>query len=85
MPMPGVWSARMPLKQRNDHSQELLAGTAEPFLAYACFQLGQAYPGQALDYAWKLLLQNHPHDSICGCSIDEVHRDMAAPDNDVIG
>jgi len=26
--------------------------------------------------AWKDLLQNHPHDSICGCSIDEVHRDM---------
>jgi alpha-mannosidase len=22
------------------------------------------------------LLRNHPHDSICGCSCDEVHRDM---------
>ena len=29
-----------------------------------------------LTYAWKVLLQNSPHDSICGCSIDEVHREM---------
>ena len=21
-------------------------------------------------------MQNHPHDSICGCSIDQVHREM---------
>jgi alpha-mannosidase len=27
--------------------------------------------------AWRLLLQNHPHDSICGCSVDQVHREMA--------
>ena len=26
--------------------------------------------------AWRDLLRNHPHDSICGCSCDEVHRDM---------
>ncbi|HUW59816.1 MAG TPA: glycosyl hydrolase-related protein [Candidatus Bathyarchaeia archaeon] len=29
-----------------------------------------------LDKAWQYLLRNHPHDSICGCSIDQVHRDM---------
>jgi len=29
-----------------------------------------------LDQAWRYLLLNHPHDSICGCSIDQVHRDM---------
>ena len=27
--------------------------------------------------AWRLLLQCQPHDSICGCSIDEVHREIA--------
>ena len=27
------------------------------------------------DYAWKLLLQNHAHDSICGCAIDEAHQE----------
>ena len=28
--------------------------------------------------AWRILLQNHPHDSICGCSVDQVHREMAS-------
>lgn len=27
--------------------------------------------------AWRYLLENHPHDSICGCSVDAVHREMA--------
>jgi alpha-mannosidase len=34
------------------------------------------YPGADLRLAWRDLLRNHPHDSICGCSCDEVHRDM---------
>jgi alpha-mannosidase len=25
---------------------------------------------------WCLLMENHPHDSICGCSIDQVHDEM---------
>lgn len=29
-----------------------------------------------LNYQWKHLLQNHAHDSICGCSIDRVHRQI---------
>ncbi len=32
---------------------------------------------QLLATAWKYLLQNHPHDSICGCGIDQVHAEMA--------
>jgi mannosylglycerate hydrolase len=28
------------------------------------------------ELAWRYLIQNHPHDSICGCSIDQVHQDM---------
>jgi hypothetical protein len=31
-----------------------------------------------VDHAWRLLLECQPHDSICGCSVDEVHRDIAA-------
>jgi len=27
-------------------------------------------------FAWRYLLQNHPHDSICGCSVDQVHEEM---------
>lgn len=26
--------------------------------------------------AWRLAMENHPHDSICGCSIDQVHDEM---------
>ena len=28
---------------------------------------------KAIEYAYKLLLQNQAHDSICGCSTDDVH------------
>ncbi len=72
----GVWSARMPLKQANDRCQTLLSGCWEPLEAYAHFVLGRPYAEGLLEHAWKKLLENHPHDSICGCSIDEVHRDM---------
>jgi alpha-mannosidase len=34
------------------------------------------YDRDYLIYLWKLLMENHPHDSICGCSIDQVHREM---------
>ena len=35
-----------------------------------------AFPAADVRLAWRDLLRNHPHDSICGCSCDEVHRDM---------
>jgi alpha-mannosidase len=35
-----------------------------------------AADGGSLRLAWRLLLQNQPHDSICGCSTDEVHDEM---------
>ncbi len=72
----GVWSARMPLKQENARCQDLLSLQAEPLAAYGRFMHGLAYPTGELREAWKLLLKNHPHDSICGCSVDGVHRDM---------
>ncbi|MFW9959143.1 MAG: glycoside hydrolase family 38 C-terminal domain-containing protein, partial [Candidatus Odinarchaeota archaeon] len=28
--------------------------------------------------SWKWLLQNQPHDSICGCSVDQTHEEMKA-------
>jgi len=72
----GVWSARLYLKQENERCEALLAGTAEPLLTYAAFVHGQDYPSGLLCDAWREVLLNHPHDSICGCSIDQVHRDM---------
>ena len=71
----GVWSTRMPLKQANHTSQTLLERYAEPLLAMAW--LGCQHDDRALlRLAWRTLLLNHAHDSICGCSVDAVQRDM---------
>ena len=70
--LPGVLSARTYLKRANARVQNALERWAEPLSTWA-WMLGERYPAGALQYAWKVLLQNHPHDSICGCSIDEVH------------
>jgi len=72
----GVWSARMQLKQQNEECQNLLTRYVEPQAAAAHFQHGFPWPRGLFDSAWKELLRNHPHDSICGCSTDAVHQDM---------
>lgn len=72
--LPGVLSARTYLKKSNVRAQALLEKTLEP-LALMAFLAGEPYPTGILAYAWKTLLENHPHDSICGCSIDEVHAE----------
>ncbi|ASA24214.1 alpha-mannosidase [Paenibacillus donghaensis] len=69
-------SARVYLKQLNQQGQTLLEKGAEPLATLAHLVSGRAYPHPLLTYAWKTLMQNHPHDSICGCSVDEVHREM---------
>ncbi|RED58556.1 alpha-mannosidase [Cohnella lupini] len=70
-------SARVYLKQMNQRGQTLLEKVAEPLAAFAHgLNRGASYPHHLLTYAWKTLMQNHPHDSICGCSVDEVHREM---------
>ena len=90
--LPAVLSARMWIKQRNHYAQNLLERWVEPFSTWAELQTrGEdaftpptqhqkskriADPGSVIHQAWKLLLSNHPHDSICGCSIDATHNDM---------
>ncbi|MHA2302015.1 MAG: glycoside hydrolase family 38 N-terminal domain-containing protein, partial [Candidatus Thorarchaeota archaeon] len=71
----GVYSTRIYLKQMNEYVQRLLERTVEPWCAVA-HTLGSPYPRDQIVMAWKYLLRNHPHDDICGCSIDEVHDDM---------
>jgi len=71
----GVLSARLYLKQANHAAESLLERYAEPMSALA-FSTGGTYPQEFLRLAWRILLQNHPHDSMCGCSIDSVHREM---------
>ena len=70
-------SARVYLKQMNQLGQAMLEKVAEPLAAFAhVLGVGKKYPHHLFTYAWKTLMQNHPHDSICGCSVDEVHREM---------
>ncbi|UWX64796.1 glycoside hydrolase family 38 N-terminal domain-containing protein [Deinococcus rubellus] len=71
----GTLSARLYLKQRNYALDDRLRFTIEPLLALAR-PYGAAPPETYLRRAWTLLIRNHPHDSICGCSIDEVHDEM---------
>ncbi|GEM47249.1 alpha-mannosidase [Deinococcus cellulosilyticus] len=73
--LPGVFSARLYLKQYNYKTQTELERYAEPLQAIT-WTLGERYEQDYLWLAWDRLIQNHPHDSICGCSIDAVHREM---------
>lgn len=68
-------SARIYLKQMNSRCQMLFEKVAEP-IATIAHKLGMEYPHHLFTYGWKTLMQNHPHDSICGCSVDDVHREM---------
>lgn len=72
---PGILSTRMYLKQQNRISEYKLFRWAEP-IASVAWLLGFEYPGTFLEQGLKMLLANHAHDDICGCSIDKVHKDM---------
>ncbi len=68
-------SARIYLKQQNYLANYLVESVAEP-MATVVDGYGLRYDGEMLHYLWKGLLENYPHDSICGCSVDEVHKKM---------
>lgn len=70
-------SSRYPVKQANDANQTLLERWAEPYLLWANLAGARHLPPSFLDTAWRFTLMNHAHDSICGCSVDQVYRDMA--------
>ena len=71
----GVNSARIYLKQANERAERRLL-SIETAAALRTLREDAPYPAADLRLAWRDLLRNHPHDSICGCSCDEVHRDM---------
>lgn len=71
----GCTSSRMDLKQANASAQRWLEYYVEPLSVFAS-QVGRDYPRDFCDHLWRLLLVNHPHDSICGCSLDRVGEDM---------
>ena len=65
----GCYSARTKLKQYN---------TECSYILNQADKVQQKYDGQysaPIEYAYKLLLKNQAHDSICGCSTDLVHQE----------
>lgn len=74
---PGILSSRIYLKQKNDELQRKIEGILEPLGSMGLF-MGDQYFIEQVDKIWKKLLKNHPHDSICGVSVDDVHSDMEA-------
>ncbi len=73
--LPNVYSARIHQKRERAQVEALLERYAEPLAALVP---GFAWPAEALDRAWLLLLWNGAHDSACGCSHDQVARDVDA-------
>jgi len=79
--LPGVLSTRIWIKQRNHASENLLLKWVEPFTTWQELATGNQpsilnQKSEIIHQAWRLLMENHPHDSICGCSIDQVHDEM---------
>lgn len=68
-------SSYYPLKQNNDRCQNLLEKCIEPLIAVSGF-FGKELNRQYANLSYQYLLQNQPHDSICGCSVDQTHQDM---------
>ena len=66
--LPGVVSARIDLKAACARAERWLERYAEPLQTL----YGTEWPEPFLRQAWTRMFQNAAHDSICGCSADEV-------------
>jgi alpha-mannosidase len=71
----GVNSTRLELKRANEAVERVLQ-SSEALAALAGFRDDYDDPRETFELAWRHLLRAHPHDSIAGCSVDQVHRDM---------
>ena len=65
----GCYSARTKIKQANTTTSYKLS-----FADKMQKEFGENYTS-AINYGYKLLLQNQAHDGICGCSTDAVHQE----------
>ena len=75
----GVFSARMWIKQRNSKIEYLYEKYSEPIstITWILDKYDKfLYPKEYVLTGLRWLQKNAPHDSICGCSIDEVHEEM---------
>ena len=73
----GTFATRAHEKRMNARVERLLVRDAEPWAALAARAPGSSRR-HLLHAAWKSLLLCHPHDTLCGCSIDDVARAMEA-------
>ena len=71
----GVHGTRLPLKRRNARAEAALERIAEPLAAAAALRGGRDRRA-LLGEAWRLVVQGHFHDAICGCSHDAVALDV---------
>lgn len=73
----GTFGTRAHQKRRNAIVERTLLRDAEPWAALAA-RRGARDRRDVLRAAWTTLLRCHPHDTLCGCSIDQVARAMDA-------
>ncbi len=66
----GVSSNRVDVKQAAAEAERALERLAEPLSAL--YVPAGAWPASFLDLAWKLVIRNSAHDSVCACSVDDV-------------
>ncbi len=66
----GVTSNRVDVKRMGALAERELERRAEPLAAL--FQPPSAWPAEMLHLAWKEVVRNSAHDSICACSVDDV-------------
>jgi hypothetical protein len=66
----GVTSNRVDVKRMGGRAERELERRAEPLAAL--FQAPAEWPQRLLDLAWKEIVRNSAHDSICACSVDDV-------------
>jgi len=79
----GTFGTRARQKRRNAILERTLVRDAEPWAALAT-RGGLASRRQLTAAAWRTTLLSHPHDTLCGCSVDEVARAMDARVDDAL-
>ena len=73
----GTFSARAALKRRYAQVESMLLRDVEPWTALARLAGDGADRRAILRTAWKPTLLCQPHDTLCGCSVDEVAAAMS--------
>lgn len=79
----GTFGTRARQKRRNAILERTLIRDAEPWAALAA-RAGLPTRRHLTTAAWRTTLLSHPHDTLCGCSVDEVARAMDARLDDAL-